>query len=312
MHLESKSLLAFVHIEKCGGTTVIDALRRTYLLNHVDVIPQDRNSMLYNDDDLRNLHGLRPRVASISGHSIRIHSNLETVVPNVTYFTCLRDPVRRYLSEYYTYVERLGMAPNFRDWLDRTDRHNFQTRAIAGKPDLELAKQILDEKFAVVGLLEEFEEFFIRLSYTAQMVTGHAIRPARGLLNPRDSGNRSSLPSPQDLLDQFGDSIELANALDLELYRYAKDTTISRQQKNRPISSSLLTSYAGNRPETSWSSRLQASASLALYRTYRNLIYKPYMGRWPVVHLLPDYQPTQVANQSTPIVSCLSTNRLKK
>ncbi len=308
MQLESKSLLTFVHIEKCGGTTVIDALRRTYLLNHVDVIPQDRSSMLYNSDDLRNLHRLRPRVVSVSGHTIRIHSNLDTVVPNVTYFTCLRDPIRRYLSEYYTYVERLGMAPSFRDWLDRTDRHNFQTRAIAGKPDLELAKKVLDEKFAVVGLLEEFGEFFARLSYTAQMATGRAIRPVRGLLNPRSPGNRSSLPSPQDLLDQFGDSIESANALDLQLYRYAKDTTIPRQRQKKPINPSFI-SDEGNRPETSWSFRIKTSASLALYRTYRNLIYKPYMGRWPMVHLLPDYQPAQVADQSTPIAPCLTANR---
>jgi len=311
MQRDSGSLFVFVHIEKCGGTTVIDALRRTYLLNHVDVIPKDRNSMLYNDNDFRNLRRLRPRVVSVSGHSIRIQSNLDAVVSNITYFTCLRDPVSRYLSEYYTYVERLGMGSSFKDWLDRTDRHNFQTRAIAGKPDLKVAKQILSEKFVVVGVLEDFEEFFARLSYAARVATGRAILPVRGLLNPRNSGNRSLLPSPQDLLDQFGDSIKSVLALDIELYRYARETIIPRQRKKLP-SNLCLASSVGDASKASWSSRLKAGASLALCRTYRNLIYKPYMGRWPVVHRLPAYEGGQVTKFLHPVSSNLTLNGLHK
>jgi len=292
MQLNSQSLMAFVHIEKCGGTTVIDALRRTYLLNHVDVIPRDRNSMLYSEHDLRNLQRLRPRLASISGHSVRIHSNLDAVVPNIVYFTCLRDPVRRYLSEYYYYVEQLGMAPGFKSWLDRTDRHNFQTRAIAGKTDIDLAKRILDERFAVVGLLEEFDEFFARLSYTAHVATGYSICPVRGILNPRVAC--SSLPSPQALLDQFGNLIESANALDIELFRHATETTIPRQRQRQPTKHPLIHRIDAS-PTASWSSRLKTSASLALYRTYRNLIYKPYVGRWPGPHRLPAYERVQIA-----------------
>ena len=289
MRLDERTLLAFVHIEKCGGTTLIDALRRTFVLNHVDAIPRDSDAMLFRASDLRHLLRLRPRLASLSGHSIRIQSGLEEAFPKVAYFTCLRDPIRRYLSEYYYFVEKLGMPADFNRWLDRTDRHDFQTRSIAGVQDIGAARRILDERFAMVGVLEEFDEFFGRLRATVLGTTGAALLPIRGILNTR--GGRSALPSQEELLDRFGNLIEDANRLDLQLYRHAKEITIPRQSEE---TGPALRDQARWTDETGCVSWLADYASLVLYRSYRNLVYKPYVNRWPGPHHLPAYSPRRI------------------
>jgi len=91
-------MLEVVHIEKCGGTTLIHALRRHFGLAHFDVIPRGKNSMLFTHEDLRSLLRLRPTVKSIAGHPVRVHSNLHELLADSRYVTILRDPVARYVS----------------------------------------------------------------------------------------------------------------------------------------------------------------------------------------------------------------------
>ncbi|TWT77774.1 Sulfotransferase family protein [Posidoniimonas polymericola] len=282
------SLLAFVHIEKCGGTTLIDTLRRTFCLNHIDVIPLDRTSMLFTRDDLQRARRLRPQLASVSGHSVRLHSDLDSQGDQIAYYTCLRDPIRRYLSEYYYFVERLGMQPGFPRWLDREDRHNFQTQAIAGAPNLVSAKAMVDTRFVEVGLLEEYDTFLSRLDSIAASASGQRLLPARGVLNPRR--RQGGLPEPKELLEKHGDAIIAANALDIALVEHLKTShrTITAAESPSAIAS---TSTSSPSRFPAW---LSDHARLAVYRAYRNLVYKPYVGRLPRTHCLPTYHCTNV------------------
>ena len=92
-------MLAFCHIEKCAGTSWIYSLRRNFQVDHFDVIPNDKKSMILSRKDLNEIRILNPNIKSISGHSIKVYSQISQV-PNIYYYTILRNPIDRYLSDY--------------------------------------------------------------------------------------------------------------------------------------------------------------------------------------------------------------------
>lgn len=279
-------MLAFAHIEKCGGSTLLDLLRRNFVLDHCDVIPRDKNSMLLSPSDLKTLLRLRPSLKSLAGHSIRLHCGLDPHVAGLRYVTCLRDPVRRCISEYQFFFVALMPKPvEFERWLAREERQNFQTRAIAGEPNVERAKQLLDESFSVVGVLEQFDDFLSALAWLAHDDLNMTLDRRYEVQNAITQRRRpSKVPDPPS---DFRDQIVEANALDIELYQHALTVTLPRQRDRlralgweaHPVSQ-----------HTNVIERLSAARKLAFYRLYRNLVYKPAMGYWPAKHALPIYR----------------------
>ena len=70
-------LIAFIHIPKCGGTTLNNVLRREYMLDHFDVLPADKSpAAVFTPEDMRCLLKLNP--------------GLKSVVPGISYYTLLR------------------------------------------------------------------------------------------------------------------------------------------------------------------------------------------------------------------------------
>lgn len=279
-------MLAFVHIEKCGGTTLIDLLRRNFFLDHVDVIPRDQSSMLLSPDDLTRLFKLRPTTISVAGHSIRTHAGLDSCGVPLMYYTCLRNPVKRFISDYLHFVELLGSRESVLDFLKREDRCNFQTQAIAGEADLEAAKQILAERFAVVGLLEQFDQFLSDLHTAVQEHTGYSMDLNYRIQNTRS--DRASKTTARKEAEKHRDAIAAANDLDIQLYEFvANELMPARSGETVPATISI--EAARYRP--GWSARaVPKSLQPRAYTLYRNMIYKPYMGHWPGPHRLPVYR----------------------
>jgi hypothetical protein len=271
------TLLAFVHIEKCGGTTVLKLLRSAFGLDHFDVIPRDKNSMLFGPEDLRELLALRPSVKSISGHTVRHQSQLETVVPEVQYYTVLRDPVARYVSDFRHFVDILGFPDDFEYWLDFKDRHDFQTKAIAGVDDVEEAKRILGEHFVLVGILEDFGEFLAHLRVLAQ----ESPLSLDYEVSNTASGRRSKSDIPN--LEALRERVLEKNRLDMELYEFTRSVLIPEQKAR--FQDGLPASPSGR------VTRMRERSRLCLNRLYRNFVYKPYMGYAPFkYHALPPYR----------------------
>jgi hypothetical protein len=152
------------------------------------------------------------------------------------YITMLREPVDRVVSHYYYVLrnpahylyarvtsEKMSLKEYALGGLTR-EMDNGQVRAIAGpyyrdprgqcsRDLLELAKDNLRNRFAVVGLAERFDETVMLLgerygwkdmAYTRQNVTSDRVR-----LN--------------ELPEETIEAIRKANALDAELYAFASE-----------------------------------------------------------------------------------------
>ena len=277
-------MIAFVHIEKCGGTTLIAMLRQAFFLDHFDVIPRDRRGMRFTPEDLEHVRRLRPSVKSLAGHSIRLDARLHEHAP-VRYFTLLRDPVKRYLSDFEHLGKRFLLKDHvhegddcFERWLDMTERHDFQSKAIASTADANRACELLDSHFAVVGTVEEYADFLLALGEVVTRRFDVRLPPPPDARNVR--GNQSDVVAQRArLLDRYGDRVDAANRQDLALYRHVARKATARVGGDQPLAAAPSSATA--KPSTS-------RATLAWI--YRNAIYKPYVGRLPFVpHALPAY-----------------------
>ena len=272
-------MLAFVHIEKCAGTPLERAFRRYFSLDHINIIPRDPDAVLASSGDLRHVLRLRPSVRSLAGHSLRVHCGFEEVVPEIAYVTLLRDPVNRYLSEYRQFVDIVHCPADFQAWLDRKDRHNFQTRAIAGVDDPDAAIEVLNTKFQLVGTAEKYDTFFRQL---ARLIRCEVADLSYKVVN-RSTDRRRCTPLPD--LSKYRDQILYSNRHDLRVYQHVDEVLIPRMETSN-YQGFELQPFQSLAPR----SQIMGVVRQAGNRIFRNLIYKPSLGLWPVPHALKPYR----------------------
>ncbi len=219
-----REILAFAHIGKTGGTTLIHILRHNYFARCIDVVPFSKvDDKIFRADDMRKILRINPFTECIMGHSVKPHSDLTETFPNVKYITLLRDPIHRCISQYQQRVRKYGFV-NFEEFLTREWLRNLQTRFIAGREDITQAKAILSERISLVGLLENFDEFLVLLS---KKVLPKTFNPAYKI--KRESKNKDA---KNRLLRKHLEQIKELHQLDLELYKYAKEELIPEYKKS--------------------------------------------------------------------------------
>jgi hypothetical protein len=217
-------LLAFVHIEKAAGTTLIYLLRRNFALRYLDVRPlHSRSEGIFCAEDLLTCLQINPFLLSVGGHAVKPFSDLETVAPNIRYVTLLRDPVRRYLSQYHYWITVLKKEWTFEEFLDHEPSHDFQTRKLVGSSDVAAAKRVLAERFFLVGIAELFDEFLVEL---AQKLQPRRFDPRH---RRRNVASERTQQAP-DLFERFDARIRANNAGDIELYQHVVDVVLPRQR----------------------------------------------------------------------------------
>ena len=106
-------MLAFVHIKKTAGTTLTAILRRNFGTRHLDT-----RLHLYEDlflaDDLRRALKLYRRLDCIAGHHVRPFGDLHSLIPKIRYFTFVREPISRLVSDFQfklSCLTRRGIQP---------------------------------------------------------------------------------------------------------------------------------------------------------------------------------------------------------
>jgi len=222
--------IIFLHIPKTAGTTLHRIIERHY--------PQERIFSLgaIAQKSIREFKTLNParraRIRVLKGH---MGFGLHEFIPGPSaYFTLLREPIERVISFYY-FVHR-NHEHYLYDFVQSDDIglkeftenratpmiDNGQTRMLSGvwlevgfgectREMLNQAKRNLRESFAVVGLMEKFDETLLLLKqafdwknlfYTKQNVT-------------------TDRPQKDDLPPDTLDALSNVNRLDIELYRYA-------------------------------------------------------------------------------------------
>jgi hypothetical protein len=236
LHSCPAKTLIFLHIPKTAGTTIHQIIDRHYSIDQIFWV----NATQVNESihEFKNLQEEKRRnFKLIKGH---MGFGLHKFVPQpCTYFTLLRDPVKRIISHYY-YVLR---NPNHylhqivtQKQMDlkafvssgiSLELDNGQTRLIAasnGNEDesiefgyatpelLETAKQHLINYFSVVGVMEEFDLTLLLLQKKLGWKNILYSRKNTG----KNQNKKSNIST--DILSV----IKQHNALDIELYQFAK------------------------------------------------------------------------------------------
>jgi len=225
MDSQAEPLLTFVHIPKTAGTTISYVMWRQFPRGQI--IDLDAATV---EEACKRWYAIDPerraRVRCIRGH---LPFALGLFAPRETrFFTVLRDPVERAISEYYynlTSPKRMFYEPLMRgrmtlDQFVRSDLaqqvYNGQTRMLAGartdlapREMLELALANLHEQMVMVGITEQIDATLLlcRAVLGWRHVTYHRVnttwwRPRRRAISPATLS-----------------VIEEANSLDHELYR---------------------------------------------------------------------------------------------
>ena len=274
--MNQSRLLAFVHIEKAAGTTLIHILRHNFFLQYLDVRPYSKESHgIFTASDLNIARKMVPRLRCISGHAVKPFSDLESCGIDIKYITLMRKPVDRYISQFKYWTDKLGKKLTFEQFLAHEKSWNFQTKKISGSEDVELAKSILAERFLLVGTVERFEEFLFLLRKRLEPTPFDA-RHRRKNLSRRNAQSG-------EFYQKYAVEIEARNTLDQALYDFAEATLFPR----------YVAEYGNNfqRDFDQFESSLELSDEPMLRRRidyiFRKLYVEPVGGVVRIIHGLP-------------------------
>ncbi|NWH03701.1 sulfotransferase family 2 domain-containing protein [Desulfobacter latus] len=217
------SLFAFVHIEKAAGTTLNHILRKNFFFKFIDVRPLDKESnRVFTKEDYKKYKKINPFLQCISGHSVVPYSDIQGM-PNIKFITVLRNPVNRYLSQFFYLVKTKKMVDDFEEFLKLSELNNFQTKKLAGSEDVDLAKRTLSEKMFQIGLVEEFDTFLLRFR---KAVSPLKFDPVYKKKNTAKKSETKDIKT--ELFSKYKDQILEKNYLDIDLYEYAANSIIPR------------------------------------------------------------------------------------
>ena len=219
--------IIFLHIPKTGGRSLQNILLRKYSSDEVITDAHNRLDEIaeWSDDRKR-------RIRYLQGHFI--YGAHKILPQKCSYITNLRDPIDRVISHYY-FIKRSTSHPlhdtvvrqdmNLEDYITSgvcDEVSNDQARLIAGVSRsspvdldemLKMAKDNIDSKFLVVGLLEEFNKTLVLL------------KRRLGLRNIFYGIRNKTVGRPlkEQIPERTLRLISERNYADIELYAYAKE-----------------------------------------------------------------------------------------
>lgn len=260
-------LFAFVHIEKCGGQTFGRMLRRSYGRQHQDLISLRRSSDHADEADLAHLFRIFPQCVSIMGHNVRPYCDFGRFRPRMVFYTLLRDPVDRYVSDYAMHV-RGGFRGTFAQWSSFAIQHNLIVQAFSPRGDLEEAKDVFAETISFHDTLDNFDRFVGR---ARAHLPGGGPNREYVVVNDAPEGQRPpEFRQPHGMALVREQSAEL-NRLDLDFYSWVC--------ARPPLNWDAAPSDYGRRVdrERGLGQAINFHANLLM----RNLVYKPSCGLCP-------------------------------
>jgi Galactose-3-O-sulfotransferase len=236
----SNPIQIFLHIPRTGGTTLSGVLKWEFRRDFDRVILRAPDETIEQFQS-RLAQTIPPPLVVIGHFPFGIHEHLAR---ESIYFTILRHPVARVLSEY-RWIIRDRLHPLHERFEGReqdglaeygssndTSRYveNVQVRYAAGVPwsadvarrDLDTAKKSIERQFAVAGTTERFDETFLLMRRLLGWRT-----PVWVTRNESAAETRRISASTEVV-----DAIRERNELDLELYQFVArglDTAIERQ-----------------------------------------------------------------------------------
>ncbi|MDJ0662363.1 MAG: sulfotransferase family 2 domain-containing protein [Crocosphaera sp.] len=249
-----KQKLIYIHIPKCGGVSLSKALKACYVTINI----RDSNLYKLNSEACQKvaqtleekpltvfdptviklrqellLYGMsQPNVNYISGHFLFSNIAHEAFHDQYQFITMLRDPVKRWISEYF--YNRYKSYGNAKTDLDieayinsEAGRSSGQvySRFLCGLTDVEdySSADIIDStkknlhKFSLVGCIEHLDRFLEQFSQKF----GRQLKVGQWNRNPKSKSYQKSV-----ITDDMIDHIRELCRSDLEIYNYAVDNLI--------------------------------------------------------------------------------------
>jgi hypothetical protein len=238
MDLLCSRRIVFHHVPKCGGTSVGRALRRSYILSQGTVTPFESERAFEAAQDFRKrgaigdvsdfremmlLYMLYCDVRCVAAHIPFSEVAFEEFSGRYAFVTLLRDPVKRFISNYYWSHGRPAGVQHIAEPLEEfvlTKRArrlgSTYARYFSGAPAAEeftgrhadAAIQNL-QRMHFVGFLDDMARF------NKGMRTVTSRRVKFGMENVGDVSARRNTVIPDDVLDQVTDACRV----DLEIWR---------------------------------------------------------------------------------------------
>lgn len=219
MKIQAIPFFCFIHIEKTAGSTLhqllLDSFPKYLSVHPAYLPPQCRRSYLFTAEQLKPLQYLF-RPAGIGGHKVRSYLGYEKIVgSSIRYFTFLREPVARYLSQFEYLTGHRGLQASFEEFLTFDEARNRQVRRICGKDDLNAALSEI-QGYGFVGLVEEF-------LYSMRLLSHHVFENRLLVRSMRRNPTKQRVLPPFDEMPaQWQAKILENNRLDIELYDRVK------------------------------------------------------------------------------------------
>jgi Sulfotransferase family len=224
----------FSHIPKTAGSSLIASLeahRAPYYNIHVRNYATGRAGFREQEweavrefADIQKLAPADTRFRSFSGHMRRPHIDfIQTELPGTRFFTLLREPVARVVSDYRyclspshpTHEQFAAQFPTITDFIRHPKGQNVMSKRLAAKWDT--AEMVLDSVlhgFEFIGIMELYD---VSLSMIFRLM-GLTHIPTRRV-NETISTDRNAI----ELSDAVREEIVARNAIDDALYRAVRE-----------------------------------------------------------------------------------------
>jgi len=240
-----KKKLIFLHIPKAGGTTLTNVIRKNYERDRIYTLDGTRDAMLA----FKNFS--KEKIAKydcVQGHmGFGFHKLFEGPVH---YITILREPIERVISLYF-YIKRTpshylyesinNLKIGLKDFVSSELTHelyNGQTRLLAAENglgitfrdkrrlddnDLIKAKEHFRKHFAVIGVLERFNDF---------LLLAQQIFEWKNILYEK-MNVAANITRFVNIDDEIIGLIRNNNLIDIALYNYVKSLLEKRLSQSR-------------------------------------------------------------------------------
>ncbi|HMP73064.1 MAG TPA: hypothetical protein PKE55_07350 [Kiritimatiellia bacterium] len=215
---------------KTGGSTLRHVLRCSFGAGHCDIkVPPSRRKgqEWIGPEDLVLARKFYPRLAGICGHRVTCFMGLEEVAPDLRYFTWMREPIRRFMSNYQHDLRDSGVPDTpdaLRAFAADPRRRNIMTRMLCGGEDGAAAIRQLKTMRVFVGLTQWFDESFVMF---AQWLARPELKTGYSTRNQAPGLRRSVEQESHGLMEV----VEDANREDLVVYRYVVDHLYPEQRR---------------------------------------------------------------------------------
>ncbi|WP_418637890.1 sulfotransferase family 2 domain-containing protein [Winogradskyella sp.] len=213
---------AYIHIEKCAGTSLHKILEyndsRYWVLNPKVFKTNGEDYPLTIEDTNRILKS--SLVNGIGGHAIRPYRMEGAILQNA--FTFLRDPDKRFVSHFIHQKHKMGIERTFENYLQDYYYSNFITKALSVNGNLEEAKQLI-YKIGYVGIMENFEHDLQQLN---TVIFNNKLK-----IYQNHDMQGAAKTEAQDLMVKYKEEIRKCNENDWQLYEIAKSADFRSKYK---------------------------------------------------------------------------------